>query len=54
MMFIDLKVGESIMIADTKVTLLSKTGQRARLSIDAPKEIPIKKANEQQDRLANR
>lgn len=37
--------GESIIIADViEIKLLSVTGRTARLGINAPKEVPIKRA----------
>lgn len=37
--------GESIIIADViEIKLLSVTGKTARLGINAPKEVPIKRA----------
>ncbi len=40
---IDLKVGEALKIGDTVLRLESKSGQLARLVIDADKSIPVKK-----------
>ena len=38
-------VGESIIIADViEIKLLSVNGSIARLGIDAPKEVPVKRA----------
>lgn len=44
-MYVDIKVGESLLIDDAKITLLSKTGQLARFKIDAPKSVTIKKSH---------
>lgn len=40
-LFTDLRVDESVRIGDVIVTLLDKTGKKARLSVKAPKEVPI-------------
>ena len=40
---IDLKPGQSLQVGDTKITLERKDGQRARLLIQAPREVPIKR-----------
>ena len=45
MLKLDIKPGESIRIGDyATITLEEKSGQIARLSISANKEIPIKRA----------
>lgn len=41
MLKIDIRPGESIKIGDAVVTLESKSGQLARLSIEADKSVPI-------------
>ena len=41
MLYIDLKVNESLRVGDIVITLLQKTGQLARLSIDADKSKEI-------------
>lgn len=41
MLFIDLKVNESLKVGDIVITLLQKSGQLARLSIDADKSKEI-------------
>ncbi|MGH2343387.1 hypothetical protein ACRC7T_18130 [Segnochrobactraceae bacterium EtOH-i3] len=38
----DVRVGESLMIGEIVVTLEKKSGQIARLSVDAPKDIGVK------------
>lgn len=38
---IELRVGESVKIGDATITLAEKSGKNARLSIDAPKSVPI-------------
>ncbi|AAQ54987.1 CsrA-like regulator protein [Burkholderia phage Bcep22] len=38
---IELRVGESVKIGDATITLADKSGKIARLSIDAPKSVPI-------------
>lgn len=43
MLRIDLKPGEKLQIGDATVTLEQKSGQLARLVIDADKSIPVKK-----------
>ena len=41
MLKIDLRVGESVKIGDTVITLEDKSGRIARLSIKAPQSVPI-------------
>lgn len=41
MLILELKVGESVKIGDATVTLDDKSGRVARLSIEAPKSVPI-------------
>lgn len=43
MLAIDLKVGESVAIGDTIVTLQAKSGQLARLQIVADKSVPVRR-----------
>lgn len=43
MLQIDLKVGESVSIGDTIVTLQAKSGQLARLHIQADKSVPVRR-----------
>lgn len=45
MLIRELGCGDSIMIGNVKIVLLKKSGQKARIGIEASKEIPIK-ANE--------
>jgi len=40
---IDLKVGESVRIGGAIITLESKSGSISRLSIEAPKDVPIER-----------
>lgn len=40
---VDLKPGERLQIGDATVTLVQKSGQLARLVIDADKSIPVGK-----------
>lgn len=40
-MHVDLRVGESLLIGDTRVTLAFKSGQRATLSVEAPRDVAI-------------
>ena len=40
-MKIDLRVGESVKIGDTVITLEDKSGRIARLAIKAPQSVPI-------------
>jgi sRNA-binding carbon storage regulator CsrA len=42
----DLKPGDSIFIGDSQVTVESKSGQRVRLRIEAPKDTPIQNKKE--------
>lgn len=46
MLYMDVKIGGSILIGDTKVTLKEKSGQKARLAIDADKSIKVSHAQE--------
>lgn len=39
---VDLRVGQSMWIGDAHVMLFKKDGQRARLVIQAPRDMPIK------------
>ncbi len=41
MLKIDLRVGESVKIGDTVITLEDKSGRIARLAIKAPQSVPI-------------
>ncbi len=43
MLHLDLKINETIQIGDVLITLVKKTGQLARLSIDASKDKEIKR-----------
>ena len=43
MLYLDVKVNETWRIGDIKVTLIHKSGQLARLSIDAEKHKEIRK-----------
>jgi sRNA-binding carbon storage regulator CsrA len=43
MLYIDLKVNEVLRIGDVTVSLVRKSGQLARLSIDADKSKEVKK-----------
>lgn len=43
MLTLDLKVGESVAIGDTIVTLQQKSGQLARLHIQADKSVPVRR-----------
>lgn len=38
---LDVEVGQSIQIGDAKVTLVHKTGRKARISIDADRSVPV-------------
>lgn len=46
MLRIDLKPGEAITIGDAVITLEAKSGQLARLSVQADKSIPVRKVQE--------
>lgn len=41
MLKIDLRVGDSVKIGDTVITLEDKSGRIARLAIKAPQSVPI-------------
>jgi len=41
MLKIDIRPGESVKIGEAVITLEDKSGKVARLSIDAPKSVPI-------------
>lgn len=43
MLVIELRVGESVKIGDATVTLEDKSGKTARLSIEAPRSVPIQR-----------
>lgn len=48
-MHMDVRQGERIAIGDVVVVLASKSGQRARLTIQAPRSTPIKRlANDEE------
>lgn len=47
MLKIELKPGEAISIGNAIVTLESKSGQVARLSVQADKSIPVHRVSEQ-------
>ncbi len=47
MLKIDLKPGQAIAIGDAIITLEAKSGQLARLSVQADKSIPVRKVQEQ-------
>ena len=38
---LDIDVGDVIMIGDCSISLVKKTGRKARLSIEADKSIPV-------------
>lgn len=46
MLYMDIKIGGSILIGDVRVTLKGKSGQKARLAIDADKDIKVSHAQE--------
>ena len=46
MLKIDLRPGQSLSIGDAIVTLESKSGQVARLAVEAPKSIAVKRVSE--------
>lgn len=43
---VDLKPGQKLQIGDATVTMEAKSGQLARLVIDAPKSVAVKKLTE--------
>lgn len=45
-MTVDIKPGQKLQIGDATITLEQKSGQLARLVIDAPKSVTIKKLTE--------
>lgn len=47
LMRIDLKPGEQLQIGDVIVTIEKKSGQFARLAVDAPRSTPVKKVAEE-------
>lgn len=42
----ELRVGEWLQIGATRITLAKKDGQRARLVVQAPKDMPIRRMNQ--------
>lgn len=46
MLKIDLKPNESIQIGDATVTLEAKSGQVARLAVQAPKSVPVQRVQQ--------
>lgn len=40
---IDLRIGETLQVGDATITMSQKSGQLARLVIEAGKEVPVKK-----------
>ena len=40
-MHIDLRIGQTLFIGDAQVTLLQKSGQLARLHVQAPRSIAV-------------
>lgn len=40
-MFVDIAVGETLTVGDTTMTLQFKTGKKARLKIDAPRDLDV-------------
>lgn len=48
MLKIDLRPGEAISIGDAIVTLESKSGQVARLAVQADKSIPVQRVRQHQ------
>ena len=53
MLIRELRVGESIVIGEVKITVLKKSGQVARLGVDAAKNISIK-ADEAKSKQENK
>lgn len=43
---IDLKPGQQLQVGEATITMESKSGQLARLVIDAPKSVSVKKLGE--------
>ena len=44
-MHIDLRIGQTLFIGDAQVTLLQKSGQLARLHVQAPRSIVVNPPN---------
>jgi sRNA-binding carbon storage regulator CsrA len=42
MMYFDIDVGEQLKIGETEVSLVEKRGRKARLSVQAGREIPVR------------
>lgn len=42
-MHVDLRPGQYMQVGDVLITLAKKDGQRARLTIQAPRDLPIKR-----------
>lgn len=38
---LDVEVGQSIKVGDAKITFVHKTGRKARILIDADRDVPI-------------
>lgn len=53
MLKLDLRPGEAITIGDAIITLEAKSGQLARLSIQADKSIPVRRVKEQGPSVAS-
>jgi len=45
-MFVDIAVGDTLQVGDMVIRLQFKTGKKARLKIDAPKDIDVKLSKE--------
>ena len=42
-MYLDMSLGQSLLIGDTRVSLVKKHGQAAHLRIDAPRDVCIRR-----------
>lgn len=38
---LDVKIGDTIQIGRTKITVSDKSGRRVKLAVDAPPEVPV-------------
>ena len=43
MLFVDVKINESLQVGDVVLKLLQKSGQRVRFEVEAPKAIEVKR-----------
>jgi sRNA-binding carbon storage regulator CsrA len=43
MLFVDVKINESLQVGDVVLKLLQKSGQRVRFEVEAPRAIEVKR-----------